>query len=120
MEAADCAVGASGTITVEALLRRRYMVVTYRLNPISALVARCVIKTKYYAMANILAGCEMFPELLQEKATAANLTDAALAWLEDRGGLRRRTGEVMERARATLGEEGVYDFWCSRITGEAA
>ena len=120
MEAAGCAVGASGTITVEALLRRRYMVVTYRLNPISALVARCVIKTKYYAMANILAGCEMFPELLQEKATAANLTDAALAWLEDRGGLRRRTGEVMERARATLGEEGVYDFWCSRITGEAA
>lgn len=120
MEAADCAVGASGTITVEALLRRRYMVVTYRLNPISALVARCVIKTKYYAMANILAGCEMFPELLQEKATAANLTDAALAWLEDRGGLRGRTAEVMERARATLGEEGVYDFWCSRITGEAA
>ena len=71
-------------------------------------------------MANILAGCEMFPELLQEKATAANLTDAALAWLEDRGGLRGRTAEVMERARATLGEEGVYDFWCSRITREAA
>ena len=108
------------SLNVEALLRRRYMVVTYRLNPISALVARCVIKTKYYAMANILAGCEMFPELLQEKATSANLTDAALAWLEDRSGLRRRTGEVMERARATLGEEGVYDFWCSRITGEAA
>lgn len=120
MEAAECAVGASGTITVEALLRRLYMVVTYRLNPISAFVARCVIKTKYYAMANILAGCELFPELLQEKATAGNLTDAALAWLEDRDGLRGRTREVMERARATLGEEGVYDFWCARITGDPA
>lgn len=120
IEAAACTVGASGTITVEALLRRRYMVVTYRLNPISALVARCIIKIKYFAMANILAGCEMFPELLQEKATAHNLTEAALAWLENRENLRGRTEAAMERARETLGEEGVYDFWCERIAGAAA
>ncbi len=120
MENALCAVGASGTVTVEALLRRRYMVVTYRLNPLSALVARCVIKTKYFAMANILAERELFPELLQERATAGNLTEAALAWLEDRNGLRGAAKDVMERARAKLGEEGVYDFWCDRITGAAA
>lgn len=120
MASSACAVGASGTITVESLLLGCYMVVTYRLNPISAFVARRVIKTKYFAMANILAGCEMFPELLQEKATADNLTASALAWLEDGGGFRERTREIMNRARLTLGEAGVYDFWSRRIMEAAA
>ncbi|MDO5114762.1 MAG: lipid-A-disaccharide synthase [Synergistaceae bacterium] len=115
MAEASCAVGASGTITVESLLLGCYMVVTYRLNPLTAFVARRVIKTEYYAMANILAGCEMFPELLQERATAENLVSSALRWLEDDGGYREDTAGIMERARLTLGEEGVYDFWSRRI-----
>ena len=115
MAAARCAVGASGTITVESLLLGCYMVVTYKLNPLSALVARCIIKTPYYAMANILAGGEMFPELLQEKATVKNILDRTLAWLEDGGGFREEAERTMARARLTLGEEGVYDFWSRRI-----
>ena len=118
MERARCAVGASGTITVEALILGCYMVVTYKLNPISALVARCVIKTKRYAMANILAGCDMFPELLQENATAENITERALAWLDGSSEFRAGIEETMERARETLGEEGVYDFWSEEIMKE--
>lgn len=114
MRCAGCAVGASGTITVESLLLDCYMVVTYRLNPISALVARCVIKTPHYAMANILAGCEMFPELLQGKATAENLLRSTRLWLGDKES-RDATMRLMEKTRLTLGSEGVYDFWSRRI-----
>ena len=120
MAAARCAVGASGTITVESLLLGCYMVVTYKLNPISAFVARCVIKTPYYAMANILAGEEMFPELLQEKATVDNILGHTLEWLEGEGDFRAETEKTMRRARLTLGEEGVYDFWSKRIMEASA
>ncbi len=118
MKRACCAVGASGTITVESLILGCYMVVTYKLNPISALVARCVIKTRRFAMANILAGCDMFPELLQEKATAENITESALAWLNGSSGFRAGIKDTMARAVRTLGEEGVYDFWSEEIMKE--
>ena len=118
MKRACCAVGASGTITVESLILGCYMVVTYKLNPISALVARCVIKTRRFAMANILAGCDMFPELLQEKATAENITECALAWLNGSSEFRAGIKDTMARAVRTLGEEGVYDFWSEEIMKE--
>ncbi|MBQ9881496.1 MAG: lipid-A-disaccharide synthase [Synergistes sp.] len=118
MKRACCAVGASGTITVESLILGCYMVVTYKLNPISALVARCVIKTRRFAMANILAGCDMFPELLQEKATAENITECALAWLNGSSEFRAGIKDTMARAMRTLGEEGVYDFWSEEIMKE--
>ncbi|MDO4987763.1 MAG: hypothetical protein Q4E17_01865 [Synergistes sp.] len=110
-----CAVGASGTITVEALLLGCYMVVTYKLNPITAFAARCIIRIKHYAMANILAGCEMFPELLQNRATVENITSNALNWLNGSSDFRDNIKSIMKNAKLTLGEDGVYDFWCRNI-----
>lgn len=118
MAVSRCAVGASGTITVESLLLDCFMVVTYRLNPLSALAARFLIKTPYFAMANILAGCELFPELMQGRATRENIVRSTLAWLED-GTCQEDTIKKMNEARLMLGSAGVYDFW-SRIITEAA
>ncbi|MEG1825068.1 MAG: lipid-A-disaccharide synthase [Cloacibacillus sp.] len=115
MAAAHCAVGASGTITVESLLLGCYMIVAYRLNPLTALIGRAIIKTKHYAMANILAGREMFPELLQGRATTENMLRYTRAWLTDDGGCRAEAAALMESTRLTLGSEGVYDFWSKRI-----
>ena len=115
MAAAHCAVGASGTITVESLLLGCYMVVAYRLNPLTALVARAIIKTPHYAMANILAGCEMFPELLQGRATTENILKYTRGWLNNEGRCRTDTEALMNKTRLTLGSEGVYNFWGRRI-----
>ena len=115
MAAARCAVGASGTITVESLILGCYMIVTYKLNPISAAVASVVVRMRFYAMANILAGKEIFPELLQGRATAENITSDALAWLEEGSERSREIEEDMLRTRQTLGEYGVYDFWSERV-----
>lgn len=120
MAVAKCAIGASGTITVESLLLNCYMIVAYRLNPISAMVGRLVLNTKYFAMANILAGCEMFPELIQENATAENMLARSLAWLESDAELRALTDARMDAARKTMGEPGVYKFWAEKIMEAAA
>lgn len=115
MRAARCAIAASGTITVESLLLNCYMVVTYKLNAFSAMIGRMVVKTKHYAMANILYGSQIFPEFLQENATSDNLTQSALAWLEAPQSSRDAIYEKMEQARQLLGKPGVYEYWADRI-----
>lgn len=115
MAAARCAVGASGTITVESLLLGCYMIVTYKVNPISAMLARMIINTEHFAMANILAGSEIFPEFLQHRATCGNVLTGALKWLEGDGDFASSVKAEMAKARATLGLPGVYKNWTDRI-----
>ena len=120
LAAAACAIGASGTVTVESLLLDRYMVVAYRLNALSALVGRFVIKTRRFAMANILAGTDMFPELIQGRATADNILKYTFAWLEGGEEHRAAVRKMMEDTRLTLGETGVYQAWAQRVKEAAA
>jgi len=120
LRSSACSVAASGTITVEALLLHRYQVVAYKLNPISALVARLAVRTKYYSMTNILADSPVFPELLQERATAQNIVASVLEWLEGGAGFRTAVCEKMCEARQKLGRPGAYDFWASRVMKEAS
>ena len=74
---ADGAVVASGTISFEAALYNTPSVVIYKLSPFTWFFAKRIAKVKHVSMPNLIAGRELFPELLQEKATpelvAANL-----------------------------------------------
>lgn len=63
--AAAAALTKSGTSTLELALAGVPMAVTYRLNPITALVARRLIRVPHVAMVNLLAGRSVVPELLQ-------------------------------------------------------
>lgn len=115
LRSSACSVAASGTITVEALLTDNYQVVTYKLNALSALVARLFIKTKYYAMANILYGSRIFPELMQENATSENIVHSVREWLGGDETFRCGIREKMSEARHMLGCSGAYDFWARRV-----
>lgn len=67
--AAGAALTKSGTSTLELALAGVPMAVTYRVNPITAFMARRLIRVPYVAMVNLLAGREVVPELLQERCT---------------------------------------------------
>jgi lipid-A-disaccharide synthase len=71
--AADVVLLASGTATLEALLLRRPMVVTYRVSSLSYWLIRKFSHIKLYAMPNHLAGSEVVPEILQDEATPVRL-----------------------------------------------
>jgi lipid-A-disaccharide synthase len=73
MAAADVVLLASGTATLEALLLRRLMVVTYRVSRISYWLMRAFAHIRLIAMPNNLAGRHLVPELIQDDATAENL-----------------------------------------------
>jgi lipid-A-disaccharide synthase len=84
LAACDCVLTASGTATLEALLFKRPMVVGYRLSPVTYHLVRALrlIKVPYVAMANLLVGRELAPELLQARCRPDLLGPALLSFLE--------------------------------------
>ncbi len=91
--AADVALVASGTATLEALLSRCPMVVAYRVAPLSAWIATRLIEVPWYSLPNLLAGKELAPEFIQEAVTVENLAQGVLALLNDPGRRARVEGE---------------------------
>ena len=66
LAAADCAIVASGTATIEAALLGTPMVVIYRVAPLTASILRRMVRTPFFAMANLVAGRRIVPELIQD------------------------------------------------------
>jgi lipid-A-disaccharide synthase len=81
--ASDAALTKSGTSTLELALAGVPMAVTYRVNPISAAIARRLIRVPYVAMVNLLAGRALAPELLQKDCNPRALADTVLGLLRD-------------------------------------
>lgn len=101
LSAADVAIVASGTVTLEALLCRTPMVVGYRLAPLSYHIIRHMVRIPRIALPNILTGRDLVPELIQAALSAQALADAALAWLND-ADRRRDFFATSQAVHATL------------------
>ena len=65
--ASGAALTKSGTSTLELALAGVPMAVTYRVNPLTAAIARRLIRVPHVAMVNLLAGSQLVPELLQQE-----------------------------------------------------
>ena len=83
MRAATVALACSGTVTTELAVAGCPMVVGYRGHPATALVARAIIRTRYFTLFNIAADEAIAPEFLQEHCNGAELATAVAALLDD-------------------------------------
>ncbi len=70
LSAFDAALCASGTASLECALCDVPPVVAYRVDALTAFVARRALRTAHVALPNVLLGRRAFPELLQEDADA--------------------------------------------------
>lgn len=107
LAAADVVLTASGTATLETLLCKRPMVVAYRMGALTAWVLKSlgVVKVKYFAQPNLLAGRSVVPEFFQAAATPEALGGALVAWLaQSRAGtlqsLEDEFAQIHQRLRA--------------------
>jgi lipid-A-disaccharide synthase len=96
LAAADLALVASGTATLETALFKTPMVIAYRQSPISWAIMRQMLYLPYVGMPNILAGERLVPELLQDEATPANLAGALLTLLRDTAAQKRQVERFRE------------------------
>jgi len=82
MGASDMVVMASGTTTLEAMLLKKPMVVTYKMAPLSYAIISRMLKTPYVALPNLLAQKMLVPELLQEEANGEGIAKEVLSILQ--------------------------------------
>jgi lipid-A-disaccharide synthase len=105
LAAADVALVASGTVTVQAALHECPMVVVYRLSAVTYRLGRPFVHVDTFAMANLVAGRRIVPELIQDDFTPDAVAGHALRLLDDPGAgaaMRRDLADV----RRKLGEPG--------------
>jgi lipid-A-disaccharide synthase len=100
LAAADAAIVSSGTATVEAALLNTPMVVVYRVTPLTALLAKPLVRTSYFSMVNLIAERRVVPELIQKDFTASKVAEEVVRLLNDpraREDLRAGLAEVRTR-----------------------
>jgi lipid-A-disaccharide synthase len=74
MAVSDLVLLASGTATLEGMLLNRPMVVIYVMKNLTYQLAKRLVKIPYVSLPNILAGREIVPELIQDAASADNIS----------------------------------------------
>ena len=122
LAAADLALVASGTATLEAALFKTPMVITYRQAALSWALMRHMAYLPYVGLPNVLAGEQLVPELLQGKATPAALAAAMLALLRDTGLQQRqveRFREIHVQLRQNMAEKAAEAVLRVLDTGHA-
>jgi lipid-A-disaccharide synthase len=96
LAAADMALVASGTATLETALFKTPMVIAYRQSPVTWALMRSMLYLPYVGMPNILAGERLVPELLQDEANPAALAAALLALWRDAAARQRQVERFHE------------------------
>jgi lipid-A-disaccharide synthase len=84
----DLALAASGTVTIEACLLNTPMVTFYRVNRLSWLLGKLLVRVPFYSMVNLVAGRRVVPELIQGDMTADKLAVEALSLLKNTDSMR--------------------------------
>jgi lipid-A-disaccharide synthase len=74
MAASDCLLTASGTVTLEAALIKRPMVICYKFNTMTYWLAKWLVKLQWFSLPNLLTNKDLVPELLQDEVTSEFIT----------------------------------------------
>lgn len=105
----------SGTITLQLALAGVPMVVGYRVNALTFLLARHLVSVDHVALVNLVAGREVVPELIQDELTPERLVEEVEPLLEPGSARRRRMRRALAGVREELGEPG-----CTRRVADEA
>jgi lipid-A-disaccharide synthase len=108
LAAADCAIVASGTATVEAALLGTPMVVVYRVAPLTAAILRHMIRTPFIGMVNLIGGRRVVAELIQDEFTPAAVEKEVRRLLES-SSAREEVEAGLAEVRANLGTSGAIE-----------
>ncbi len=101
----DVVMVASGTATLETAILGTPMLVLYKMSALSYIIGRALVRVKNIGLVNIIAGCEIVPELIQRDANAEKIAGNLLVFLTD-DDRYRKVKEELKIVSRKLGEKG--------------
>ena len=110
---------ASGTATLETALIGTPTIVTYKIDSPAAFIIRKLAFSKFISLTNILFQKELFPEYLQEKATAESYYQQITTWLNNPNlllDLRHKLQELRHIAGPTGGMKAATELILTKST----
>jgi lipid-A-disaccharide synthase len=102
---ADVAIASTGTVTMECAFFGVPTVTLYKKSLLGLAIWLGIIKVKWFTMPNLLADKEVYPEFLQDKATAENISRAALDLLQNESRQQEIKAQLAQII-SSLGEPG--------------
>jgi lipid-A-disaccharide synthase len=112
---AEVALAASGTVTIEAALLGTPTVTFYRVNALSWILGRRMVKAPFLSMVNLVAGRKIVPELIQKDMTAEAMASEALRLLENAEVRRQMQSDLAEVAAKLRSERDPMEVAGDRI-----
>jgi len=105
LASADFAVVASGTATLETAIIGLPHIIVYSTNPVTAYIARAIMKVNHLGIANIIAGRRIVPELWQEEVTPENISKLVIDLLSSQNKLSAARSDLAG-VKSSLGSSG--------------
>ena len=96
----------SGTTTLEAALAGTPFVCVYRTHPLTFALAKRLVRVPHVALANLVAGERVVPEVLQDEVTPERLSRELEPLLDTGQAERTHMVQGLTRVRKALGEPG--------------
>jgi lipid-A-disaccharide synthase len=118
LAAADAAVVASGTATLEAALIGTPFVAVYRVSLLSHAIARRLVHTRWVSLPNLLLGEPAVRELLQDECRPETIAEQVERFLDDPAAAVRHR-EKCGKVRALLGPGGAAARAAAAVAREA-
>lgn len=103
--AADFAIAASGTVALELAYANVPSVISYRMNWLTGIIAKMLVKAKYAALPNIILDEDVMPEFLLRQATLENLVNVSDCYLSNETFMQMQK-KKFEKLRTRLHPEG--------------
>ena len=125
MAASDAILLASGTAALEAMLVKRPMVVSYRVNKLTYWIMSRMIKVPYVSLPNLLSNEPLVPELLQDQATPENLAKQLLetwkSFVDDESIQQKYLDlhKMLKKNAGQVGAEAIISMLTDKTAGKA-
>ncbi len=108
IEQSDFLITSSGTVTLEAAIIGKPMIVIYKVDILSELIARLVLKVDNIALVNIVAGKRICPELLQRDVNGREIFREVSGFVDDPALMNEMKREI-DIVRSRLGSPGAVN-----------
>jgi lipid-A-disaccharide synthase len=119
---AELALAASGTVTIESALLGTPLVSFYRVNALSWILGRWLVRAPFLSMVNLVAGRQIAPELIQGDMTGERIAAEAIRLLDDdaaRTQMRADLAEVAARLASRDDPMETAAGWVEKVFSES-